>query len=415
LPAVAVVLLTLVAGPLNEAFYPSSWLLLSSFALAETVFLLVVLVSLAALARLLGRGGRTADAVVTGLCMGVAIASRYLGVALVATMGLLVLWQRAWPVRRRLRVIVVTALVSVAPTALWVATLAADIGLGEPSTPPHLRRVGSELFTSGVENLAHWFVPDVGVVVAAVVVAVVVVGCVLAARWLHRLQPAAVEDGGDARPFDDPLWAVLVTFAAVYLLALLASRVFANTNIGLDARLIAPVRAIAYVIVVALAYRFARALVEGRWRHPGRACGWLVFGVSAVICVPSLGDATRLVTDGAQTGELRADNFLAAVDRLPDDALILTNAPETLWLSLDRRSIIVPIKYVPEAGLYNEHYERDVAETVRLLARPNAYLAMFRGYDGSTLATVDDLEPHIPLDPVGRYGGGVIYRASTGR
>ncbi|MGZ8762136.1 MAG: hypothetical protein ACXW2Y_02285, partial [Acidimicrobiia bacterium] len=93
--AATTLLLFLVAGPQFDGFYPVSWLLLSSYALAEVLFLAITLLAVLAIATLLRRS-RTVDVWYTGLLIGAAIATRYLGIALLLAVLVLVALRAGW-------------------------------------------------------------------------------------------------------------------------------------------------------------------------------------------------------------------------------------------------------------------------------------------------------------------------------
>jgi hypothetical protein len=92
----------------------------------------------------------------------------------------------------------------------------------------------------------------------------------------------------------------------------------------------------------------------------------------------------------------------------------MSNAPETIWLGTGKRSIIVPIRRVPEAGVDNPHFDRDLREAAELLERRNGFLVMFDGYDGAEIATTDEIAGRLPLELVERLPDGAIYRAGSG-
>ncbi len=396
------ILLFIVAAPLFEGFYPVSWLLLSGFALAEVVFLAVTLLAVFAMASLL-RNGRPVDVWCTGLLIGAAILTRYLGAALLLAVIVLVASKRSWTVGTRARRGAALIVLASAPVLVWVVALGVRYGLGAPSTPLRFRSIRSDLFSDGAETVAHWFVPTEVRGGLAVLTTIALFGVITVAIVLLR-----------RRRGPDPIMWVVLTVAAAYVVTLFAAILFTNSNIGFDGRLLAPVRALTYVVVVWVVFEVvARA---ARSTSPTRArtvagCAVVILGL--FVCLPSTRSAARLVRDGAPIGPRALTGVLAAADALPSDAFVMSNAPETIWLGTGKRSIIVPIRRVPEAGVDNPHFDRDLREAARLLARRDGFLVMFDGYDGSEIATTDEIAERLPLDLVERLPDGAIYRSRS--
>ncbi|HZJ27984.1 MAG TPA: hypothetical protein VFF40_13395 [Acidimicrobiia bacterium] len=407
--AIGVAVLFLGAGPLSEAgIVPGSWLLLSAFALSEVPFLAVALATLLALAALLRTGSRS-FLVLTGLGIGAAILLRFLGIALLGTAVLLVAFDRSHPLRERLRQVVVLGVLGLGPTLVWLASMALVVGRGKASTPPRYHSLATMRLRSGLENVAHWLVPtnvaDGLAIVILVVVIVAVAG--MAVLLMRHDPPDFLAPVPPDEPLRDPLLRVLGVFAVISILALVGSHLVVNAAISFDVRFIAPLRAIAYVLLAVIVYRFLRRA------HVGVAAV-IVLGACIVVTLPFAGDAVRLVRDGAISGLSRPSPTIEAVRDLPEDAVIVTNVPEQVWLRADRSSIIVPVKFVPEADLRNDRYRADLAETKRLLEQPNTYLVMLGGLyqTGGLLATTEDLRQVVPLKPVAAYPDGAIYRAA---
>ena len=147
------------------------------------------------------------------------------------------------------------------------------------------------------------------------------------------------------------------------------------------------------------------------WSRSLAGAAVVVLGLLAAL--PSARSTSRLVRDGGPVGLTALTGLVAAADELPPGAFIMSNAVETLWLGTAKRSIVVPIRRVPEAGVDNPHFERDLDEAAHLLERRGGYLVMFDGYDGSELATTEQIAERVGLELVQRVGDGAIYRATS--
>jgi hypothetical protein len=408
--AAGAVVLFLVVGPVFDGFYPSSWVLLSMYALSETLFLALALLALLAVARLVRRGAAT-DVWWAGLAIGATVLVRYLGLAVLAAAVLVILFRTAWPRRTRVRCTLALGALALAPTLLWLLGLWAAVGRGRPSTPLRIRPLELDLFTDGVDNVAHWFVPRTVTGAGAIAVVLAVVALVAAAVLLVRARPADSPPPPWEGP--DPLFVLLALFAGCSVALVLVSRWVANSNLEFDARLLAPVRAVVVVLLVSLGYHVLRRLLRGRPVRSAarRASGATLLGC-ALLTIPFAAGTSELVTEGTPVGRPRAGGVLRAVDRLPPGARLVTNAPETVWLVTGRRSVLVPVKRVPEVGARNPTYRRDLAQMPAVLGEPSTFLVLLDGVDGRTLADAPTIDREVSLSLVSRFADGSIYRAS---
>ncbi len=92
---------------------------LSSYALSEPVFILLTLMALIQADKYLDEGRRSA-LVWAGIFAGLACLTRYAGVAVVVTVGLLLISQRAAALPQKLRRAVLYGLIAAAPIAVWM-------------------------------------------------------------------------------------------------------------------------------------------------------------------------------------------------------------------------------------------------------------------------------------------------------
>ena len=405
---VAVVVLFLAGGPISQGrLIPASWLWLSALALSEVSFLAITLATLMALAWLLRDGGWT-PLILTGLGICAAIMVRFMGIAILATALMVIMMDQSSVLKERLQRAVTVSILAIGPVLVWLAALALFVGRGEPSTPLRYHSIGSIQIGQGAVNAAHWIIPTnahgaVAIGLGLVVVAAVVTGAVL----IFRISAASVgiADPEITEPLRDPLFRVLIAFGLWYLAALIGAHLTTNNGVTFDVRFIAPVRVVAYVLVAVTVYR---CLVLLRMR----VAAAIIVGLAIIVVLPSSGDVIRLVRDGAGSVLATPAPGMAFVRDLPDDAVLVSNSPEQVWIRTHRSSALVPIKHVAESDLDNPRYRRDLDEIAEILARPNSYLIMAPGVDpnGVYLATTADIEALVPLDEVASFPDAIIYR-----
>ncbi len=403
--ALAGVVLLLGAAPLAEGFAPGSWVLLSTYALAEMLFLPFVFATILALAHLLGRptdrNAALLGAGVVGALAAVATLVRFLGVSLILVAAVLILARTAWSWRRRIALAAVVVGVGLTPVAAWALGMRVFVGHGEPSTPLRYHPYDAETIGQGVRNLANWFVPaDVASPIVYAVLVVVALGLVaMAVVTRRRRGPADASD-----PVASWIVVSLLAFVVAYLVTVSVSHMAANGDVRFDIRFLAPVRPAIYAVAVIVVYRF---LVAFRLR----GASFVVLGVALVVAAPFADPLLDVVRDGtARDAQARETPLFRAIRALPDDALIFSDAPDAVWLGADRASILVPIRYVRESGLDNERFPEDMRQLDELLARPDTYLVMFSGVHPGVLASLADIQQDVELEVVGSYPQGTIYR-----
>lgn len=381
---------------------PGSWVILSASVLSEALFLVLMLATILVLGPLLERGQ---PAALWAVCVLVALAvlCRYLGVALVATPVVLLLTRRGWPVATRMRRAALVAGAGVVPVALWMLGMRVFVGHGEPLPVRYHPLKGHDVH-NGYLNVVRWFVPTTisdGWAIAIVVVGVAA-GCALAVQSaVARRATAEREDDAARRPD----WTVraMVVYVGMYLLALLVSHSFLARNITFDARFIAPARPLVYILVITVAYRWLR-------RFDVFTASGVVVAASALVVVAFLGPVRTVLRDGVVLRSKNPSPTVAAVKHLPRNALIFTNAVETLWGVDGRNALLLPVRWVSESNSFNPHLATDVRQVGDLLQRPNSYVVEFREAFPGTFAPIGELERVAPLEVVGSYADGTIYR-----
>ena len=259
----------------------------ANWAMSDTLFLLLATLALTQAHRYLAEG-RAVCLIWAAVFCALAWLTRNIGAAVVAAVGLLMLFGGHGPMRRRTRHLALFGLIAGAPTALWLVRNHLLIGtLTGSQAPVHyawadfLREVGEVL--DGWMRFAPpetWQPPDallrVGIFALALLAATAVpVGCAFAgAQWRGR---AAV----DWRPV-----MVFGVFAVAYGILLTSSLLLGIAHHGVQPRYMAPV----YVSLVVIgAFLLDRFLV---WESEGH-----FFGTFASL--PGVGNGLRSSRLGA--------------------------------------------------------------------------------------------------------------------
>jgi hypothetical protein len=197
----------------------------------------------------------------------------------------------------------------------------------------------------------------VGAVVAAIALAAVIV-----------LLPRLFRRGAASLP------SACLLFALVYLFFLLLSRAVLDQNIPFDTRLLSPVQVLA---VVGLCSALAQPSPS-----TGRRLG--VYALTALAAVAVVrGVSTTIGFSGSPVAaysgdDWRASETLAHAGSLPEDTIIITNAPDPIWLWHGRAPLIIPPRSSLYSGKPNENYAREVDEVLARTACEEAVVIFFK-------------------------------------
>ena len=252
---------------------------------------------------------------IAGLLAGGGTATRYAGIGLIGAGTLVYL------ARRRIRLAVSFACAAALPVLAVFVRNAMVGGDGVANRelvfhPPTLAQLGTAAST-----LYHWLVPlddnallVRGLVLAGAVAAVLFVLSIIRSR---RLAPSQLTRW--------PALALLI-YLASYAAFMIFSVTFADAQIDLGPRILAPI--IPNVAILAV------TLLHSAWQHPGHR---VTAGILSATCAAALFASSRearhslaRISPNYNTTEWRSSALIAAVRDLPADAVVITNYPDAI-------------------------------------------------------------------------------------
>ena len=224
--------------------------------------------------------------------------------------------------------------------------------------------------------------------------------------------PAAERDRRGARERDDSnnLLGVLALFAGCYLAMLFVSAALFDVATASDGRVLLPVQMAIAVVVIGLVHRVAS-------RVAGRAVAVSAVVLIVVICAwpwrsIAQGFGTVSTVDLLDHPAFPAPTrspLAAAVGRLPDDALVASTFPSTLWSGSGHDVIFIPPRYYQVAGDTNDDFRKQLVELGRILTRRHGYVVLY-GAVPSEFVTTGELARILKLVEVQRFAEGALYR-----
>jgi len=329
--------------------------------------------------------------VAAGACASLASLARFAGIAVIVTVGLAILMVHAWPLRKRLRRASVVVAASSVPVALWFVRNAAVAGVASEKKPAWHPPSGRH-FTQAIETLGGWVQPfaPAAFVVGLLVAAAGLVGAILLLR-------ALMGRGAGSLP------SACLLFALVYLAFLLLSRSVLDQNIPFDARLLSPVQVLVVVGLCSAVTRIGREQMQ--WAAYALAILALIAVVRSVTTTIGFSGSAVAAYSG---DEWRASETLAFAGSLPVSTIIITNAPDPIWLWHERAPLIIPPRSSLYSGEPNANYSAQVDEILQRTACERAVVVFF---------SQPTRKPPRTIDPVVVDGLGLaeIHRFEDGR
>ncbi len=229
----------------------------------------------------------------------------------------------------------------------------------------------------------------------------------VAARVVSRRRPRA---GRGPRAAGITLTRMTAMMLIGYLLILVTARLVLDSNITFDVR---HLQAALALIVVALAGAGASLSRDRRLRP-------LAVGALVVVELGLL-VRTAVAVPGFSASEFRgyaaprwtASPTVEFVRGLPSNRLIVTNAPDALWLHLGRTPLFLPLENNLYTGKPNTRYGEQLSMLARMIRQRQAVVVFFnRPTRGDTRRIPAAVTTALQLVVVADYSDGTVYRAA---
>jgi hypothetical protein len=276
------------------------------------------------------RSARASDLAGLGLCAAAASLARFAGVSTVIA-GAVVVWlAHDGPRRARLFRAALFLAITIAPTVAWFVRNRVVTGAVSDKEaawhPPSLTVLGQ-----AAQTIGGWVTPWRVTTMAAGVVIVAALAWGLVRR----------------RPMQSPpeLADLCVVFGAAYAAFLVVARTLIDQNIPFDTRLLSPLQVLAGLAV---------CIAATRMRDGGRRVVATALLVALAAAAVARGTVTAFRFSGTTVAaysneQWRSSETLAYVEGLPKTTMVITNAPDPIWLWDRRVAQILP----PRSSLYS--------------------------------------------------------------
>lgn len=390
LPPMASAFLVLVSADLLEVH---------SWGWSEPLFLFFVALGIHHLAVYLGGRPSRRRLTAAATLVGLAAATRYVGVTVILAGGMTVLWLAPGGRRRRVADAALFGAVSTAPLALWmlrnrlVDGSATDRALVvNPLGPEHL--------IAAARTVSAWLVPAL---VPGRIRLLLLVGALAAVGIGAARQPAVARTV--LRSPGGTLLKTLLSVCIVYGGFLALTIALLDADVTPDARILSPIH---FLLVIALGLVLA-GIREVRWR--------LWTGLATVVLLQAAYTAVRVRAAAEGLGyagqSWRGAALWRALAQLPEQASLHSNAYDAIYIHTGRVTQPLPTKFNPNSLVPDDRYRDRIASLRAELARNGGvvvYVPMgaWRPYMPTEVELQQGLAPYESR----RFPGGTLYRVS---
>jgi hypothetical protein len=362
---------------------------------SEPLFLFLTFSSVLALSRWIATPRRSwllASAVLAAL----ALLARYVGLALVVTGALGIIWLGSHAWTRRFGRAAGWTLIAVAPLAVWLILGAGDTGRRIALHPITRAQIWEAFYT--VSGWLH--VPTAMGNGWRLLVWLMLAGWIAVVVWAAHRQ---------ARPMMMPAFVKLTAlFAASYVLVLIVSVSLFDANTPLDDRILSPLLAAVIVGIVFLASETVRVLPRSTGTALVAAAGLLIVTIGAVRTGTWLSQNAR---DGIgfSSTTWRESETLRLVRDLPVDVALFSNAPEPIYLYTGREATPFPRPRQAMSGGDNPAFAAELADMGTTLAQGRGIAVYFRTLPRRTALPEGMLRDELALRTLVEASDGALY------
>lgn len=378
----AVLVVACVAAPGLTAY--GLWinpLALSTFALSDLLFYVVVMASILAIDGWL-RHPTVGRWVLLVVLIVAAVLTRYAGVSIAATAACTAFAEVGWD--RRRRVVCAVSMVGIGLVAFVGWDLLNKIISGAASPRSIVFHPSSHLAYAMLQVASAWFFPSswpealTGLVTVVIMVAAVVVALSgRARRWVVGELPVAV-----SAPLR--LWRIGAWFVVCYTAMIVITSTWLDASLAIDNRMLGPIQTVLYLLIASMLYWTVRSRV--RALQPQRWAIGAVALAALLLWAPNAASLSSELTVTAPTPHPQP-----AISAIPASQFVVTNDTAGMYLYNGHASMLVPLAFFYTTGQTNPDFAADLRDTGRLV-RQHRGVVVWWSTRSPGLPTLQELE-----------------------
>ena len=341
----------------------------------------------------------------SAIFLGLAMTTRYVGVALLPAMIACLIFADTRSLKNRIRDGFILSLVSFAPMALFLLHNLMSVGSSgnrelvfHPVTEKHIERLIHTLYD-------FWIPITMDVKLKALQLALAAGLLIIAVGILYKNRRRSAPEPGIGKT----LVIFTAAFCATYVLFLLVSISLVDAHTPLDSRILSPMYVFLPPFVISVGWTAAK-IGNRTWLWSG-LLGLLLFSVGAN-ATEALPFAIRMHNDGIgyTSRSWRHSESVLFVTSLKDERKIFSNGADAIGFLTAKQADYLPARYSPYTLLSNPEYERQMETLCMDVAGKRAIIVYldditWRDY----LPTVSEITTTCGEPRSTRLSDGIVY------
>jgi hypothetical protein len=396
-----------------------------TLALTEGLFIFLTLCGLILLARFI-ETRRRAYLITAAGAIALSLLTRYVGVALVLTGLVVLMFVNGRTLRRRLVDLLIFGLTSCVPMTLWVIrNLRAGEGMSDREFVYHPPGLGKAV--TGLSTISGWLLvgrvrPGFRIMFFAVEMVAVSLFAIYLVRQMRQAshgdncEPAGAIQGGpvERRLGGSPVPLIFLVFTVIYISFLIFTASFVDADFVPDERALVPVHVAMIVLVSVLSWKVFTTL-----RKVGMVRITFIAIAVLFLCSYSVRGGmwlwhTRQDGQGYASRAWRESKTIEQVKTLPAGAPIFSNGYEAIYYLTHRPAMYLPEKVKHGTGRVNVNFAAEVESMGKALKDRRGVLVYFNTFpERWFLPSEIDLRKQLPLSPITTLNDGSIYKVNS--
>ncbi len=343
---------------------------------------------------------------ISAILFSLAFLTRYVGITLVVSGALAVLFLNDRSVKKRIIDCVAFTIISCILVSIWI--------MGTNSSPRTFvfHPINYIEIKTTLINISRWLLPDripniISVGISGMFVMGVICGFIIVGRKMYKM----VRESYEVKILKSVIFFIL--FIIIYMTFLIISKSFFDAHIPIrDFRILSPVFIASLIFVIF----FLRILIlyfsENKILKIVVSVFCILFLVSYIIGIIN---PLILAYKEGQIGYANKDWALSetinGLKRYPDSTLIYSNGPDVIYLRTGKSAKMFPLLKNPYTLQGNDNFQTQVEMMLEEVDKGDGIIVFFDRIGRNYLLSKDEIKSNFDINLIEEYPDGTIYKS----
>ncbi len=347
--------------------------------------------------------------IIASLLIGLAFLSRYIGISLVSSGIIIILFFSDVSIKKRVMNSFIFAVISCIPTGIWtIRTSIIERGITDRKFIFHPISLGE--VKAILSTISGWIlIKDIPLIINYAVTGIIII---IFISGLILIKKRKIEDLNKKQFFR--IIISLFIFVIFYLFLLVFSRSFFDAKIPVaEDRLLFPVLVSFLIMIVLFIYALLK-LFRGNI-----VIRVTIFAVLLIFTGFNIYAGISWSKNAYENGQgYTQDYFLKSeiieeINKLPDSKIIYTDATDIIYLFTGRVSYVLPAEIDPYTTEVNENYQSQIKEMFEVIDNKKGVIVNFYGLQRPFLPPMNQLKKEFSLCLLSKKIDGEIYETCS--